>query len=221
MSVKHKPLHWYCTLLSEIPSFSYNSPLVNQTPVCYFKSKYPVNMTDAEWLQVFEKKSFMFWSSSLPPYVHMVGGKGRMHICYCEMFIIGRNLKKNFMCSFISSYNWRHCIKISQIRVCSARNDTTSDNWVLPIIERPPVVTQCYRNYNRRHIGPAKVFRSKLYKWDIIPRNQYKKGNPLYVLVNIKSSSEKNEHILAVIILAWSDMLIDRHLTGACTSQFW
>ena len=56
MSVKHKPLHWYCTLLSEIPSFSYNSPLVNQTPVCYFKSKYPVNMTDAEWLQVFEKK---------------------------------------------------------------------------------------------------------------------------------------------------------------------
>ena len=56
MSVKHKPLHWYCTLLSENPSLSYNSPLVNQKPVCYFKSKYPVNMTDEEWLQVFEKK---------------------------------------------------------------------------------------------------------------------------------------------------------------------
>ena len=24
----------------------------------------------------FRKKSFKFWSSSLPPYVHMVGGKG-------------------------------------------------------------------------------------------------------------------------------------------------
>ena len=91
MSVKHKPLHWYCTSLSENPSFSYNSPLVNQKPVCYFKSKYPVNMTDEEWLQVLEKK-FKFWSSLLlPPYVHMVG-EGRMHICYCEMFIIGRNL---------------------------------------------------------------------------------------------------------------------------------
>ena len=46
----------YWTLLSETPSFSYNSPLVNQKPVCYFKSKYPVNMTDEEWLQVLEKK---------------------------------------------------------------------------------------------------------------------------------------------------------------------
>ena len=52
MSVKHKPLHWYCTLLSENPSFSYNSPLVNQKPVRYFKWKYTVNMTDEEWLQV-------------------------------------------------------------------------------------------------------------------------------------------------------------------------
>ena len=47
MGVKHKPLHWYCTLLSEKPSFSYiDSPLVNQKPVSYFKSIYPVNMTD-------------------------------------------------------------------------------------------------------------------------------------------------------------------------------
>ena len=60
MSVKHKPLHWYCTLLSENPSFSYNSPLVNQKPVCYFKSKYPVNMTDEEWLQVLQKKVSSF-----------------------------------------------------------------------------------------------------------------------------------------------------------------
>ena len=34
MSVKHKLLHWYCTLLSENPSFSYNSPLVNQKNLC-------------------------------------------------------------------------------------------------------------------------------------------------------------------------------------------
>ena len=45
MSVKHKPLHLYGTLLLENPSFNCNSLLVNQKPVCYFKSKYPVNMT--------------------------------------------------------------------------------------------------------------------------------------------------------------------------------
>ena len=64
MSVKHKPLHWYCTLLSENPSFlvilTYNLPLVNQKPVCYFRLKYPVNMTDEEWLQVLEKKASSF-----------------------------------------------------------------------------------------------------------------------------------------------------------------
>ena len=57
MSVKLKPLHWFDTLLLENLSFSYNSPLVNQKPVCYFKSKYPVNnMTEEEWLQVLVKK---------------------------------------------------------------------------------------------------------------------------------------------------------------------
>ena len=91
MSVKHKPLHWYCTLFSENPSFSYNSPLVNQKPVCYFKLKYPVNMTDEEWLQVLEKKFqvLKFFASPVRAYGR---GKGRMHICYCEIFIIGRNL---------------------------------------------------------------------------------------------------------------------------------
>ena len=87
----HKPLHWYCTLLSESPSFSYNSPLVNQKPVCYFKSKYPVNMTDEEWLQVLEKK-FQIWKLFTSPVRAYGRGKGRMDICYCEMFIIGRNL---------------------------------------------------------------------------------------------------------------------------------
>ena len=60
MSVEHKPLHKYCTLLSENPSFSYNSPLVNQKPVCYFKSKYPVNITEEKWLKVLEKKVSSF-----------------------------------------------------------------------------------------------------------------------------------------------------------------
>ena len=91
MSVKHKPLYWYCTLLSENPSFSYNSPLVNQKPVCHFKSKYPVNMTDVEWLQVLEKK-FQVLKFFTPPVGAYGRGKGRMHICYCEMFIIFRNL---------------------------------------------------------------------------------------------------------------------------------
>ena len=94
MSIKHKPLHKYCTSLSENPSFSYNSPLVNQKPVCYFKSKYPVNMTDEEWLQVLERKFQILKLCTSPVHVHMVGGKGGCTFgnCYCEMFIIGRNL---------------------------------------------------------------------------------------------------------------------------------
>ena len=91
MSVKHKPLHWYCTLLSENPLFSYNSPLLNQKHECYFKSKYPVNMTDEEWLQVLEKKFQILEFFTSPVRAHG-RGKGRMHICYCGMFIIGRNL---------------------------------------------------------------------------------------------------------------------------------
>ena len=76
MSVKHKPLHWYCTLLSENPSFSYNSPLVHQKPVCYFKSKYPVNMTDEKWLQVLEKKVSSFEVLHFPRTCIWSGGKG-------------------------------------------------------------------------------------------------------------------------------------------------
>ena len=91
MSVKHKPLHWYCTLLSENLSFSCNSPLISKKPVCYFISKYPLNMSDEEWLQVLEKKFqvLKFFTSHVRVYVR---GKGRIHICYCEMFIICRNL---------------------------------------------------------------------------------------------------------------------------------
>ena len=138
MSVKHKPLHWYCTLLSENPSFSYNSPLVNQKPVCYFKSKYPVNMTDEEWLHVLEKKSFKFWSSSLPPYVHMVGGKGGCTFATVKGLLLAV-IWQFFLCGFNFSCSWRHRIQISQIRVWSARNDATSDNWVLPVMKYPPV----------------------------------------------------------------------------------
>ena len=129
---------WYCTLLSENPSISYNSPLVNQKPVCYFKSKYPVNMTDEEWLQVW-KKRFKFLSSSLPPYVHMVGGKGGCIFATvkCLLLVV---IWQYFLCGFNFSCSWRHCIQILQIRVWSARNDATSDNWVLPIIKCPPVV---------------------------------------------------------------------------------
>ena len=48
-------------------------------------------MTDEEWLQVLEKKIqvLKFFTSPVRTYGR---GKGRMHICYCEMFIIGRNL---------------------------------------------------------------------------------------------------------------------------------
>ena len=48
-------------------------------------------MTDEEWLQVLEKKLqvLKFFTSPACAYGR---GKGRMHILYYEMFIIGRNL---------------------------------------------------------------------------------------------------------------------------------
>ena len=39
ISVKQRPSHWYGTPLSNIPSFSYNLPLVNQILVGFFKIK--------------------------------------------------------------------------------------------------------------------------------------------------------------------------------------
>ena len=48
-------------------------------------------MTDEEWLQVLEKKFqvLKFFTSPIRAYGW---GKGRVHIFYCEMFIIGRNM---------------------------------------------------------------------------------------------------------------------------------
>ena len=48
-------------------------------------------MTDKEWLQVLEKKFqvLKFFTSPVRAYCR---GKGTMHICDCEMFIIARNL---------------------------------------------------------------------------------------------------------------------------------
>ena len=53
-------------------------------------------MTDEEWLQVLEKKFqvLKFFTSPVRAYCR---GKGRMHICYCEMCIIGHNFD-NFSC---------------------------------------------------------------------------------------------------------------------------
>ena len=88
-------------------------------------------MTDEEWLQVLE-------SSSLPLYVHMVGGKGGCTFATvkCLLLLVSWQF---FLRGFNFSCSWRHCIQISQIRVWSARNDATSDNWVLSIIKCPPV----------------------------------------------------------------------------------
>ena len=48
-------------------------------------------MTDEEWLQILEKKFqvLKFFTSPVRAYGR---GKGLMHIFFCEMFIIGRNL---------------------------------------------------------------------------------------------------------------------------------
>ena len=48
-------------------------------------------MTDEERLQVLEKKCHVLKFFTSPVRAYGLG-KGRMHICYCEMFIIGRNL---------------------------------------------------------------------------------------------------------------------------------
>ena len=105
--------------------------------MCYFSTEYPVNMTDEEWLQGLEK-NFQFWSSSFPPYVHMVGGKEGCTFATVKCLLLVE-IWPFFLCDFNFSCSWRHCIQISQIRVWSERNDATSDNWVLPIIKCPPV----------------------------------------------------------------------------------
>ena len=86
----------------------------------------------------FRKKSFKFWSSSLPSYVYMVGGKGGCTFATvkCLLLVV---IWPFFLCGFNFSCSWRHWFQISQIRVWSARNDATSDNSVLPIIKCPPV----------------------------------------------------------------------------------
>ena len=50
-----------------------------------------MNVTDEEWLQVLEKK-FQVLKFFTSPVRADGRGKGRMHICFCEMFIIGRYL---------------------------------------------------------------------------------------------------------------------------------
>ena len=74
----------------------------------------------------------------LPLYVHMVGGKGGCTFATvkCLLLLV---IWQFFLCGFNFSCCWRHCIQISQIRVWSAQNDATSDNWVLPIIKCLPV----------------------------------------------------------------------------------
>ena len=114
-------------------------------------------MTDGEWFASFRKKSFKFWSSSLPPYVHMVGGKGGWTFATMKCLLLV--VIWPFSCvAFNFSCSWRHCIQISQICVWSARNDATSDNWVLPIIKCPPVKT-LRREKHSRHL---KIVREKL-----------------------------------------------------------
>ena len=93
----------------------------------------------------FRKKSFKFWSSSLPPYVHMVGEKGKWTFATvkCLLLVV---IWQFFLCGLNFSCSWRQCIQISQIRIWSVRNDATSDNWVLPIIKCPPVFTDFYND---------------------------------------------------------------------------
>ena len=119
MSVKHKLWHWYGTLLSDIQSFSNNSPLVNQNLV------YSLNQ-NIQWIwqmnngRYFGGKRFNFWST-----------------VKCLLLAV---IWPFFLCGFNFSCSRWHCIQILQICVWSARNNKTSDNWVLPIIWCPPVL---------------------------------------------------------------------------------
>ena len=91
----------------------------------------------------FRKKCFKFWCFSLPPFVHMVGGKVGCTFATvkCLLLVV---IWQFFLCGFNFSCSWRHCIQISQIRVWSARNHATSDNWVLPIIKCTPVCCETW-----------------------------------------------------------------------------
>ena len=70
--------------------------------------------------------------------MHTVGGKGGCTFATVECLLLVV-IWQFFLCGFNFSCSWRHCIQILQIRVWSARNDATSDNWVLPIIKCTPV----------------------------------------------------------------------------------
>ena len=92
--------------------------------------------------------------------VHAYGrGKGRMHIFYCEMFIIGRNLTF-FFCVALIFHAADDTVFEFRFRVWSVRNDATSNNWVLPIIKCPPVQTRHWtdNSYNQFPVF-AKVLR--------------------------------------------------------------
>ena len=97
-------------------------------------------------------------SSSLPPYVHMVEGKGGCTFSTekCLLLVV---IWQFFLCGFNFSCSWRHCIQISQIRVWSARIDAPSDNWVLPIIKYPPV--WCFFIIVRHNLRPYPTQRIK------------------------------------------------------------
>ena len=90
MSKKQKPWHWYSTLLLYTLSFRYNWPSKNKN-LCFTKSKSLVNMTDEEWLLLFEKKFQVL--ECFTPLAHAYGhGIERRHVFYDEMLIIVRNL---------------------------------------------------------------------------------------------------------------------------------
>ena len=87
----------------------------------------------------FRKKVSSFEVLHFPRTCIWSGGKGGCTFASvkCLLLVV---IWQFFLCGYNFSCSWQHCIQISQIRVWSARNDATSDNWVLPIIKCPPVL---------------------------------------------------------------------------------
>ena len=88
------------------------------------------------------RKKFQLRSASLPPTPSPARPYGRgveRTVKFLLLVVIG----PFYLCGFNFSRSRWNCGPNSQIRIWSARNNMTSDNWVFPIIRCPPVCNGC------------------------------------------------------------------------------
>ena len=130
--------------------------------LCFFTSKFSVNMTDEEWLQFFDKKFQVLKCFTSP-----------------RTYVWSRDREDAYVLLWNANY-WSLCDHFScvalKILLWSARNNATSDNWVLPIIWCMPVLFSLFiLNGDRQEIQRWKYMKSvdfinaKIIMFKIIP----------------------------------------------------